>query len=208
MIPLIKKSFFGISAFLLCSMIAHAQTENISSRFYFPGLIGIGVPSGDEQTSMKTGTTLNTACEYRPVYINSYFFRFNYDDISNRYYTLNSPIPTNVKRGKLSSNFFLLGAGYRRKFQRIGAYILLQPGYNVSNYTVVNYNKINSTIEIGSSSIDHFSGKLCGGIEYYIVPHFALVFEPAYYHLFPGNNSYILNPNYISYNIGFTTTLF
>jgi len=192
---------------MLCSMTAHGQTENLSSRFYFPGLIGMGVPSGDEQTSMKTGFTLNTACEYRPVYANSYFFRFNYDNISNKYYNMDSPIPTNVKRGKLSSNFFLLGVGYRRKFQRIGAYLLLQPGYNISNYTVVDYSS-NSTLAIGNASSNHFSGKLCGGVEYYIVPHFALVFEPAYYHLFPGNNSYILNPNYISYNIGFTTTLF
>lgn len=206
MIPLIKKAFFGTGILLFCNIIAYAQTENLSSRFYFPGLIGIGVPSGDEQTSMKTGFALTTACEYRPVYINSYFFRFNYDNISNKYYNLNSPIPTNVKRGKLSSNFFLLGVGYRRKFQRMGAYLLLQPGYNTSNYTVVNYSE-NSTIAIGSSSSNHFSGKLCGGIEYYIVPHFALVFEPAYYHLFHGNN-YVLNPNYISYNIGFTTTLF
>jgi hypothetical protein len=207
MIPLIKKKPFIIGLLMLCSMIAHGQTENLSSRFYFPGLIGMGVPAGDEQTSMKTGFALNTACEYRPVYVNSYFFRFNYDNISNKYYNLDSPIPTNVKRGKLSSNFFLLGVGYRRKFQRLGAYLLLQPGYNISNYTVVNYNT-NSSIAIGNASTNHFSGKLCGGIEYYIVPHFALVFEPAYYHLFPGNNSYVMNPNYISYNIGFTTTLF
>lgn len=174
--------------------------------FSFPGMIGIGIPSGDDQTSMHTGFALNTALEYRPVYTNSYFYRFNFDNISNQYHAVDVSVPTNVKYGKLNTDFFLLGAGYRRTVKFLKLYFLIQPGYNISNYEVVG--PLNSAYSINNVSRHYFSEKLSFGAEYYIVPHFALVFEPSYYHLFSINNASILNPNYVSVNIGFTTTLF
>jgi hypothetical protein len=195
----------------LCFMLVFVQhsigqTEKFSSRIFFPGLVGLNIPSGDEQTSIKSGFSLVTAIEYRPVYTNHIFFRFNYDALSNKYKSFAYQVPTNVTQGKLSANFFLLGVGYRRQVSGIGIYALLQPGLNTSSYNTV----VNSTngVSVGSISNSHVSFKFSTGIEYYIVPHFALVIEPSFYHLLPNHNGITLNPNYLSYNIGFTTTLF
>ena len=194
---------------LLLSCIVNsglAQTESLSSKFYFPGSIGLAIPSGDEQTSMRSGFALNTGFEYRPTYVNALFFRFNYDNVANKYSSLLSQVPTNVTTGKLNSNFFMLGMGYRRKVERLGIYAIVQPGYNVSTYnTAVSHS---SGVELGSVSAKYFAVKAAMGLEYYIVPHFALVIEPAYYHNFKTSSGYVLNPNYLSYSIGFTTTLF
>jgi Outer membrane protein beta-barrel domain len=185
---------------------AVCQTEKFSSRIFFPGLIGLNIPSGDEQTSIKSGFSLVTAIEYRPKYTNNIFFRFNYDALSNKYKSFANQVPTNVTQGKLNADFFLLGVGYRRQVNGIGIYALFQPGLNTSNYNTVS----NSTtgVSVGSISNNHLSFKFSTGIEYYIVPHFALVAEPSFYHLLQNRNSVTLNPNYLSYNIGFTTTLF
>jgi len=182
------------------------QTESFSSRFFFPGLIGLNIPSGDEQTSIRAGFSLVTALEYRPKYTNNIFFRFNYDALSNKYKSFASQVPTNVTQGKISANFFLLGMGYRRQVNGIGIYALLQPGLNTSSYNTA----ANSAtgVSIGNISNNHIAFKFSTGIEYYIVPHFALVAEPSFYHLLSKGSQPALNPNYISYNIGFTTTLF
>jgi hypothetical protein len=182
------------------------QEEKFTSRIYFPGLIGLNMPSGDEQTSIKPGFSLVTAIEYRPTYANSIFFRFNYDALSNQYKSFAYQVPTNVTQGNLYANFFMLGIGYRRKVNGIGIYALLQPGLNTSNYNTVSNTA--SGLSVGSISNNHFAFKFSTGIEYYIVPHFALVAEPGFYHLFPNHNGVSLNSNYLSYNIGFTTTLF
>ena len=201
-----KRALFTL--LLLWSFLtrAAAQNESVTSRFYFPGFIGIGIPSGDDQTSMQSGFCLNTAVEYRPVYANAFFFRFNYDNISNHYNSIVQPIPTNINHGKLSANFFLLGAGYRQKIDRLGVYFLAQPGYSNSVYDIVSTNT--NGLTLGNTNSDHFGTKAAMGLEYYIVPHFALVLEPSYYHIFKTSRGFVLNPNYVCYSVGFTTTLF
>jgi len=201
-----KGVFFTLIMLWLFFSRAAAQNEPVTSRLYFPGLIGIGIPSGDEQTSIQSGFALNTAVEYRPVYADAVFFRFNYDNITNHYNNLVQPIPTNINHGKLSANFFLLGAGYRQKIDRLGVYVLAQPGYSNSVYDVVATTA--TGISLSNTNSDHFSAKAAMGIEYYIVPHFALVLEPSYYHIFKTSRGFVLNPNYVSYSVGFTTTLF
>lgn len=173
---------------------------------YFPGLIGMNIPSGDEQTSMKKGFSYNTAIEFRPQYVNAMFFRFNYDALSNHYSAQPQRIPTNIVAGKLPASFFLLGAGYRRKIHRIGVYALLQPGLNTSSYDVAT--DLKTGYGITSKTEHNIAFKITSGMEYYIVDHFALIFEPAYYHLYSGRQGLVLNPNYIGFNFGFTTTLF
>ncbi|SDF76217.1 outer membrane beta-barrel protein [Mucilaginibacter sp. P19] len=201
-----KASFLLLPGLLLMTLHVNAQTEKFTSRLYFPGGVGINIPSGDEQVSMKRGSVLNTAVEYRPAYMNTVFFRFNYDALNNKYKSKAGEVPTNVTEGKLSASFFLLGVGYRRKLNRLGIYALLQSGYNSSGY---NNTSVNSNgITVSSVSTKHPAVKISAGVEYYIVPHFALVFEPAYYHLYKAKSPYILNPDYVSYSIGFTTTLF
>jgi hypothetical protein len=185
---------------------ASGQTEKFSSRIFFPGMVGLNIPSGDEQTSIRPGFSLVTAIEYRPVYTNHIFFRFNYDALSNKYKSYAYQVPTNVTQGKLNANFFMLGVGYRRQISGIGIYALLQPGLNTSSYNTVSNTA--TGVAVGSVSNSHVAFKFSTGIEYYIVPHFALVAEPSFYHLQPNHNGLTLNPNYISYNIGFTTTLF
>ncbi|WP_161964424.1 outer membrane beta-barrel protein [Mucilaginibacter endophyticus] len=203
----ICKTYLSLLAVLLgMTLHVNAQTEKFTSRLYFPGGVGVNIPSGDEQVSMKRGSVLNTAVEYRPTYINAVFFRFNYDALNNKYKSKAGEVPTNVTEGKLSAGFLLLGVGYRRKLNRLGIYALLQPGYNSSGY---NNTSVNSNgITVGSVSTKHPAVKIAAGLEYYIVPHFALVLEPAYYHLYKARSQYILNPDYVSYSIGFTTTLF
>jgi hypothetical protein len=191
---------------LVFYMNAISQTEKFSSRLYFPGGIGINIPSGDEQASVKSGFSLITAMEYRPKYTNAIFFRFNYDALSNSYKNHLNKIPTNVTEGKLSASFFMLGAGYRRQLNGISVFALLQPGYNISSYNLVTPNS--SGFSVTNVSDNHAAIKISAGVEYYIAPHFALVIEPGFYHLFEQHRAYILNPNYVSYSIGFTTTLF
>ena len=189
----------------LSASTAWSQPEKFTSRLFFPGDVGLNIPFGYQSASLKPGFALTTAIEYRPVYINAIFFRFNYDVLSNSYESGTEPVPTNVSKGKLSTNFFMLGAGYRRKVKRTGIYGVVQPGYGSNSYNTTVANNTGTTV--GSVSISHPSVKLSAGIEYYIVPHFALVFEPAYYHLFNNGSGYILNHNYVSFNLGFTTTL-
>lgn len=192
--------------FITATLSAFCQQERFASRIYFPGLIGINIPSGDEQVSMRSGFSLLTAIEYRPTYAGPLFLRFNYDALSNKYKSLASQIPTNVTRGKLTASFFLLGMGYRRHINNFGIYALFQPGLNSSGYNTASANE--TGVSVGVISSNHLAYKISAGFEYYIVPHFALVAEPAFYHLFNNRTAQILNPNYISYNIGFTTTLF
>lgn len=202
----INRTIFLLLVFLLLRSAPALSQEPLSSRFYFPGLIGINVPSGDEQKSMRSGFTYNTAVEYRPQYVNAVFFRFNYDALSNHYDANPANVPTNIISGKLSSSFLLIGAGYRRKVKRIGFYALAEPGINFSSYDVAT--NLGQGIQITSRSKNGLAFKVTTGAEFYVVDHFALIFEPAYYHIFSPVKSPVLNPNYVGYNIGFTTTLF
>ncbi|ASU36611.1 outer membrane beta-barrel protein [Mucilaginibacter xinganensis] len=203
---MIKKYFLTALCLLAFLINANCQTEKFTSRLYFPGAIGINIPSGDQQTSIRSGFTLNTAMEYRPQYTNAIFFRFNYDALTNHYKSILSQLPTNVTSGKLSAAFFMVGAGYRRKLNGISVYGLIQPGYNSSGYDAVTNNS--SGVAVNSISRNYPALKISAGIEYYLAPHFALVMETGYYHLFEHSRTYILNPDYVSYSIGFTTTLF
>lgn len=190
---------------LLSISTAKSQTEKFTSRLFFPGDVGINIPFGYHNATLKPGFALTTALEYRPTYINAIFFRFNYDVLSNNYESGTTPIPTNVTKGKISTTFFMLGAGYRQKVKRAGIYALIQPGYGSTSYNITSLNTTGVTV--GNVSSGHLSVKVSAGVEYYIVPHFALVLEPAYYRLFNSGSGYSLNNNFVSFNLGFTTTL-
>ncbi|WP_183577588.1 hypothetical protein HDF18_11025 [Mucilaginibacter sp. X5P1] len=199
-----------ITIFLfICSSALYAQTEqteSVTSKFYFPALIGVGIPLDNDHTILKHGSILNTALEFRPVYINAFFFRFNYDALNNSYASPMVNLPTNVVKGKLSANFFVAGAGYRWQFKKIGVYALLQPGLGTRyfNRAVLTPDGI-SIDNITNSS---FSVKTSTGIEYYIVKHFALIAEPSFYKLFSGRGFNNSHSQISSISIGITTTLF
>ena len=88
---------------------AHAQVEDISSRFYFPGSLGLGFPLTNSYTHLNDGLTINTAIEYRPTYSNDIFFRIDYDALNNNYTSYKQSIPTNIVQGKLSTDFVIAG---------------------------------------------------------------------------------------------------
>ena len=184
---------------------AFSQSEGASSRFYFPGMIGVNLHLYDQHQHYKRGFVLNTAMEYRPDN-NPVFFRFNYDGISSSYRSDSGPYQqTNVQSGTLHVNYFVLGAGYRKKVKGIGWYLLAQTGLEQRNYDVVSGTTTGYTIKQVSKTQPAF--KLAGGFEYYLAPHFALVAEPAYY---PNliQHRYTSSAGNLTFSIGFTTTLF
>jgi len=156
--------------------------------------------------ALNKGLILTTALEYRPVYENAFFIRFNYDAVNNHYQSIYNNSPTNVNTGKLASSVFSLGVGYRQKAGIIKVFGLMQPGWVINSYDKVSFDSGN--ISIAPVSQKRFSLKFTAGMEYYLVPHFALTFEPSYYYLFSYNSNWLLNPQSLNISVGFTTTLF
>jgi hypothetical protein len=198
-----KYILFIFLAFLTIN--AFSQTESITSRFYFPGMVGVNLHLYDQHQHYKKGFVLNTGMEYRPDN-NSLFFRFNYDAVSSNYKSDAGPYQqTNVQNGTLHVNYFIAGAGYRKKAKRTAWYILGQTGLEQRNYDRVAGNASGYVIEQVSKKQLGF--KVAGGFEYYLARHFALVAEPAYY---PNvtNHSYSSSNGNLTFSVGFTTTLF
>lgn len=188
----------------LCCLNALAQKEPFTSRIYFPGLIGINIPAGNSgRLPVKNGFTLNTAIEYRPLYANAIFFRFNYDALSNNYQDNNALFPTNVVQGKVHTNFFNLGAGYRFKRKKIGLYALLQPGVSIKSFDRVTNRP--GGYALTQVTNKRFNLKFTTGVEYYIALHFALIAEPCYYAVSSKKSH---SSSVAGFSIGFTTTLF
>ncbi|MDB5134671.1 MAG: outer membrane protein beta-barrel protein [Mucilaginibacter sp.] len=192
---------------VLCTSISatFAQTEDITSRFYFPGSIGVNVPFENIHTRLNNGLAVNTAIEYRPTYINDIFFRIDYDALNNNYMSYVPAIPTNILKGKLSTDFLLAGAGYRRKFGRWGLYGLIQPGLGIHSFerAVVTQN----SILLNSVSSNSLALKTDIGLEYYITRHFAAVINPSYYKLFSNGGFNTSHSTFTGFNIGITTTI-
>lgn len=184
---------------------AFSQTESVTSKFYFPGMVGINLNLNDKHQHYKRGFVLNTAIEYRPDN-NPVFFRFNYDGISSNYQSDGGPYQqTNVQTGTLHVNYFIAGAGYRKKVKGIGWYVLAQTGLEQRNYDRVAGNASGYVIQKVSKS--QLGLKFAGGFEYYLAQHFALVAEPAYYPNIT-NHRYSSSSGNLTFSIGFTTTLF
>lgn len=202
---LVKKTPFVIVVICLFGFKASAQKEPFTSRIYFPALVGLNfTTNGNAELYIKKGITLNTAIEYRPTYVNSLFYRFNYDALTDHYHDRAHRLHSNVKQGTLHTTFFDLGTGYRRKFKKIGLYLLLQPGIAIQSFdqvAVVNNGYSLTQVKENSANL-----KITTGAEYYIVPHFAIIAEPAYYRLFNGDNK--IGNSVFGISVGFTTTLF
>lgn len=188
--------FFGLTA--------KAQKEPFTSRFYFPALIGLNIPDNDNGFKTNSGFNLNTAVEYRPMYTNAMFYRFNYDAVGNKYLAKASAAPTNAIKAKMQISFFNIGVGYRVKIKRMNWYVLAQPGLALTTFNKVL--PLNNNFEVTQVNTRNFNLKLCLGAEYYIVPHFAIIAEPSFYRLTGGAT--LPNNSIFNINIGFTTTLF
>ena len=122
---LTDRRFILLTAIVIMGITkSYAQVEDVSSRFYFPGSIGICFPISNGYIRLNNGLSINTAIEYRPTYSNDVFFRIDYDALSNSYTSHLQDIPTNIVQGKLSTGFLVAGAGYRRNFKKWGFYYI------------------------------------------------------------------------------------
>jgi hypothetical protein len=185
---------------------ACAQVEDVSSRFYFPGSLGICFPLSNNHTRLNNGLSLNTAIEYRPTYGNDVFFRIDYDALNNSYTSYLQTIPTNIVQGKLSTDFLIAGAGYRKTFKRWGIYGILQPGLGIHSF-----DRAVSTpngVVLNSVSNTRLAFKADFGLEFYINHHFAAVFDPSFYKIFSHNGFNSSHSQFGAFNIGITTTIF
>ncbi|HTK21130.1 MAG TPA: outer membrane beta-barrel protein [Mucilaginibacter sp.] len=183
-----------------------AQVEDISSRFYFPGSLGMGFPFTNNHTHLNNGLSINTAIEYRPTYSNDVFFRIDYDALNNNYTAHFQTIPTNIVQGKLSTDFLVFGAGYRHNFARWGIYGLLQPGLGIHSF-----NQAVGTpngVMLRTVSNNRAALKADAGIEYYVTHHFALVFDPSFYKIFSHSGFNTSHSQFGALNIGLATTIF
>jgi len=185
---------------------AHAQVEDISSRFYFPGSLGLGFPLTNSHTHLNDGLTINTAIEYRPTYSNDIFFRIDYDALNNNYTSYKQSIPTNIVQGKLSTDFVIAGVGYRRNFGKWSVYGVLQPGLGIHSFNLA-VNTPNGVM-LRTISNSRAALKADAGIEYYITHHFAAVFDPAFYKIFSHSGFNTSHSQFGAFNIGITTTIF
>lgn len=183
-----------------------AQVEDISSRFYFPGSLGIGFPLTNGHTRLNNGLTINTAVEYRPAYSNDVFFRIDYDALNNNYTSYLQNIPTNIVQGKLSTDFLIAGPGYRRNFGRWALYGILQAGLGIHSFNLAV--TTSNGVMLRTISNTRAALKADAGIEYYITHHFAAVFDPSFYKILSHSGFNTSHSKFGAFNIGITTTIF
>jgi hypothetical protein len=194
-----------ITVFFVSIKAASAQTEDITSRFYFPGSIGISMPFANRHTQLNDGLAVNTAIEYRPTYINDLFYRIDYDALNNNYTSYVPTIPTNILKGKLSTDFLLVGAGYRERFGKWALFGLIQPGLGIHSFERAQVSQ--NSVMLSSVTSNSFAVKTDIGAEYYITRHFAAVFDPSFYKLFSNKGFNTSHSKFTSFNIGITTTI-
>ncbi len=62
-----------IAIICISAFKVNAQVEDITSRFYFPGSVGLAIPFKNIHTRLGNGFAFNTGVEYRPTYISVIF---------------------------------------------------------------------------------------------------------------------------------------
>lgn len=204
---LIDRRFILLIAIVIAGVTrVHAQVEDISSRFYLPGSLGLGFPLTNSHTHLNNGLTINSAIEYRPTYGNDVFFRIDYDALSNNYTSYLQNIPTNIVQGKLTTNFLVAGAGYRYNLGKWALYGILQPGLGMHSFNLAVTTP--NGVMLHTISNSRVALKVDAGIEYYIAHHFAAVFDPAFYKIFSHSGFNTSHSRFGAFNIGITTSIF
>ncbi|WP_343692443.1 hypothetical protein [Chitinophaga sp.] len=191
--------------FHLISVDARAQSSGRSffDKLYLPFGIGYGVSPGG---GIQSGTTLNTGAEVRIKNRQGLFLRFDYNSRNNNYQN-EAVNNTNVLKGEISANDFLLGVGYRCKiYKGIGAYALVQGGASNYSYPYITTVTDGYSVSQQSKMVPMMAG--AGGIEFYFVKSAAIFIEGRYlFHMeqpFVKINSY----DVIGISVGITTKLF
>ena len=204
---LIDRRFILLIAIVITRVTsACAQVEDVASRFYFPGSLGVDFPWKNGHTHLNSGLSINTAVEYRPTYSNNVFFRIDYDALNNKYTSYVPTIPTNIVQGKLSTSFLVAGAGYRRVFGKWGLYGIVQPGLGIHSFDMAITTP--NGVLLRTMTNTRVALKADIGLEYYIAHHFALVFDPSFYKIFSHSGFNNSHSRFGAFNIGLTTTIF
>jgi hypothetical protein len=183
-----------------------SSPETLGSRFYFPNSIGFSLPFKNAHTKLKSGLALNIAAEYRISNAKPFYFRLDYDVLNNNYTSYVRTLPTNIIQGKLSSNFILVGGGYRKKFDKWAIYLAVQPGLGIRSYDKAAVNE--NGVIISRATNDCLAAKSAVGIEYYVKSHFDVFFEPSYYKFFSRQGFNSSHSQFMGFNIGVSTARF
>ncbi len=196
----------ALSVYAAGDTTAHATPATLGSKFFFPNSIGLSVPFNNVHTQLRCGLSLNTAVEYRINNTNPFYFRIDYNVLNNNYTSFVRTLPTDVIQGKLSSNFILAGAGYRKKIDRWAIYLALQPGLGMHSFDRAAVST--DGIIISRATNDSFAAKSALGFEYYIKSHFDVFFEPSYYKFFSHQGFSASHSQFMAFNIGISTARF
>jgi hypothetical protein len=198
--------FVSIGVYAKSDTTAHSLPNTLGSRFYFPNSIGISTPFKNIHTKLRNGLALNIAAEYRISNTNPFYFRFDYNVLNNNYTSYVQTLPTNIIQGKLSSDFILVGSGYRKKLNRYAIYLALQPGLGMHSFDRAVLNT--EGVVISRVTNDSFATKSAVGFEYYIKSHLDVFFEPSYYKFFSNKGFSSSHAQFVCFNIGISTARF
>jgi hypothetical protein len=185
---------------------ARPVPNTLGSRFFFPNSIGLSVPFRSTNTSLRHGFAINAGVEYRPKYMNAVFYTIDLALLNNNYTSYVHNLPTNIIQGKLSSDFILTGAGYRKKLNRWAIYGEALPGLGMRSYDRATINT--GGVLISRVTNDSFAAKGCLGLEYYIKQHFDAFFEPSYYKFFNRQGFNSSRSQLLGFNVGIATARF
>jgi hypothetical protein len=184
----------------------HTSLNTLGSKFYFPNSIGLSVPFRSSHTSLRGGFAINAGVEFRPKYMNAFFYRLDLDILSNNYTSYVHNLPTNIIQGKLSSDFILTGVGYRKKLNRWAIYAEELPGLGMRSYDKATINT--NGVIINRATNDSFASKSSVGLEYYIKKHFDAFFEPSYYKFFSRQGFNSSRSQLMGFTMGIATARF
>jgi hypothetical protein len=207
--PFLLLNFFATIAFagLKKDTSTNQQHNTLGSKFYFPNSIGLSVPFNNDYTHLKTGFAINAGIEFRPQYIDAFFYRVDLDILSNNYTSYVQNVATNIIQGKLASDFILAGAGYRKKIGRCAIYAELLPGLGLRSFDRADINP--GGVVISRVTNDSFAAKTSLGFEYYLKQHFDIFVEPAFYKYFShGGFNDSARTQLLGFNIGIATARF
>lgn len=197
--------YFFICLFLLFPFASCAQSEeekDMLSGFYFPFDFGYINPGSNW---FSPGGQIKTGVEFRIEQTNAFFFRFNFDNRSNKYNIPACEI-TNVSEGKLHFNDYVIGTGYRYGSGRVKVFTLLQGGLTTYSFSVVS--DFGNHYAVYDESETSFIIKSIFGAEYYVAENAAITLETIYSIISKDSDFWEERLSNFGVSIGMTATLF
>jgi hypothetical protein len=206
---MINKILVSISFILVFSLFQKstlAQTDTSQSSFlsqlYFPFDFGYTL---SQQKSISNGGQVKTGLEYRIKKESGLFLRFNFDN-RNHQFEISENTTTNVVKGDLKFDDYVIGVGYRIGNKKIKGIGLCQAG--VSTYSFPSVTGISNNFKMKENEASTIVFKTTLGLEYYVAPNAALTIETVY--ILHTSKAAFWNKSLSKFgiSIGLTTTLF